>query len=383
MFIRIEDDILHATVNLPPDSRAAHTLMEVSLAVIRGKHYVFIPHWHEYSEQLEKVLSINTFRVLNGLRQQDGNALDSHIERKLIVTDNVPEDIPDNVLIFSPSNNSLFEIFEETHLICENINEKHFYDKVEAFYRRFSAPEYSHNTRYNVLPRNGGGASCASVFITEKHMGHHLIFTVADSDYKYSLTSYENGEETTDKGEIGSTASNLKKIKEEDPYDFGDIYIMEDCREVENLIPKKILKETHPNNNQLSIDLIDNHDMEYLDVKEGIQITHMFDDKVLRYWTNYLTTISYDFVKISDVKRVHRSKNKYKEYLKGCSDEDRRNNIIIEGWGNGILEDTLVKKGSVYDTLNPMDLTPSQIREWNNIGKNLFEWGLASFPLLR
>ena len=383
MFIRIESDILESVIKLPPGSRAEQTLMEVSLAVSRGKHYVYIPNWDVYSLQLERILSSTTFYILDGLRRQDGNTLDARISRKLIVTDNVPQDIPEDVMIFSPSINSSLEIFEEVHLICENINEKRFYDKVEAFYRRYIVQEYSQNTRYNVVPRNGGGASCASVFSIEKLMGHHFVLSIADSDYKYCLRNQINGKEVIDKGEKGRTAGDLETMMIEHPYAYGKIYIMEECREVENLIPKKILREIQPNNNQSTIDLINNYDIEYLDVKEGIRIVHLFEEKVLTYWSPYLTSIGYDINKVSDMKRTHGSKAKYKEYLKSSSEEEKRNNIIVEGWGNSILEDSINKKNDYYDNVSPTDLTPSQLHEWQTIGKNLFEWGLASYPLLR
>lgn len=381
MFILIKNDILKSAIESPRNSRSAHVLMELSIAVSRGKHYVFIPQWDIYSKDLNSVLSKSTFNILNGLKRQDGNVLNRNINRKLIVTDSAQPEDDENAIVFSPSRNPSFEIFEETHLLCENINEKRFYDKVEAYYRRNHASDYVCETRYNILPRNGGGATSVSVLKTETQMKNHLVLIIADSDYKYRLRTVVNGEDVIDKGEKGCTAKSLVRQKAEHPYGFSDIYVMEECREVENLIPKEILEDLYPNNKDIAKWLLDNYDMEYLDVKEGLRIVHMFDDKVLQYWIDALTELPYDTQKITDIKRTHNgSKKSYKEHLKNCTDAERLENIIVDGWGYGILETSLNIKDNEYDSVSPDDLTTAQQQEWEKIGKILFEWGLASHP---
>lgn len=383
MFIRVEKDILESAMTLQDNSIAIHVLMELSIAITRGKHYVYIPHWVLYRKRLTSVLPKTTLRILDGLKRQDGNALDKKIKRKIIVTDRKTIAVGKEAIIFSPSDDPSFEIFEETHLLCENINENNFYDKIEAFYRKYSVPQFSKNTRYNVLPRNGGGATSHSVLMTEKRLGNHLILIIADSDYKYCFTRLSNGKEIKDVGPKGDTASKLEEIQKKDPYKYGHVYIMEECREVENLIPRVYLRELHPNNVKEAVYLIDNYNFEYLDIKEGIRIVHMFNDEVLKYWEKAINDLKYNIQGIKNIKQRFGSKRKYQEYLKNCKDEERRENIIIDGWGNGILEDVLKHKGSDFANLKSSDLTPSQRKEWKKIGKNLFEWGLASYPLLR
>ena len=382
MFIRIERDILEAAIASPIDSRAILVLMEVSIAARRGKHYVFIPQWELYSDRLRSILSGNTFNVLNGLRRQDGNVLNTNIVRKLIVTDRENPETEENAIIYSPSRNPSFEIFEETHLLCENINEKRFYDKVEAYYRRHFASTYVYDTRYNILPRNGGGATSVSVLKAETQLANHLILIIADSDYKYCfISTNDEGNEIKDKGEKGDTSKELEKQAREHPYKFSDVYVMEECREVENLIPKKFLKDMHPNNDARAKNLLDNYDMEYLDVKEGLRIVHMFNEKVLEYWEGELEDIEFDKQKIVDLKNTYNGSQKsYKEHLKNCSDAEKLENIIIDGWGCRILEKTLNRKNNVYNTLTPDNLTTAQRLEWKKIGKLLFEWGLATNP---
>ena len=121
--------------------------------------------------------------------------------------------------------------------------------------------------------------------------------------------------------------------------------------------------------------------MEYLDVKEGLRIVHMFNERVLEYWERELADIGFDMHKIIDLKNTYNgSQKRYKEHLKNCSDAEKRENKIIDGWGYGILEESLNKKNNEYDTLTLDNLTIAQRLEWEKIGSLLFEWGLAAHP---
>lgn len=380
MFIRVERDILESAYNSDPTSPYLFVLLELSVAIRRGKHFVFIPDWMLYRDRLSFVMSKSSFVMLDSLKRLDGYIMNANIGRKMIVTDDDTVAHNDGDIIVSPANASSLEMFEETHLLCENINEKKFYEKVENFYRRHYANEFVLDTRFCVMPRNGGGASSASVLEAERQIGNHLLVIIADSDYKFCFQVNNDGVVQYDKGSKGTTASKLEEIQINNPYRYSEIYVLEQCREVENLIPLQFLKDFHPNNNPQSISFIDSNDMEYFDVKEGIRIEHMYDDKVLQYWENSLQTIGYDTQKILDVKATHTSKSKYKKFLKTASDEESRQNFIIEGWGGSILKDTLNARNSDYNTLGEDDLTPSQLHEWRSIGKILFEWGLASRP---
>lgn len=383
MFIIVEQDILESVIDAPHDLQVRQVLVELSLAVSRGKHYVFIPAWPIFCDKLQSLLSDHTFKILNSLKRQDGHTLSQAVEKKLIVTNKCSEDSIGENIVFSPSIDPSFEIYEETHLLCENINEKLFYEKVEAYYRRNYVTNYTFDNRFNVLPRNGGGASSESVLKAEKHMGNHLLLVIADSDYKYCIIRQENGNDIIDKGDKGTTAAALESIQSDHPYKFGYLYVLEEASEVENLIPKKFLKDLHPNNDKQAIALIETRDIEYLDIKEGIRIVNLFNNKAFDYWESTLNDFKFDTEKIKNIIKTYGSKKKYKEYLKGCNNVERKENIIIDGWGNNILENSLNTKETEYYAITSVDLTPAQQKEWEKIGKLLFEWGLASHPLLR
>lgn len=368
MFVRIENDILESACSGIRPNASLITLHEVAIALQRGKHYVFIPGFKRYEARLRDHLSSVVIEIFGGIKSQDANALDGLVTWKLIVTDNVPAERAQDNFYYSPSNDAKFELHEESHLLCENLTDCLFYKQIEKNYRNRMQPCRSMTNQCVMLNRNGGGATTLQVVKDEKERGEHLCLVITDSDKKYPEDNISNA---------------IQEIRDEcvnDGEHYIHHYYMQDCMEAENLIPIHLLD--HPNRCLKAKEFIDRRcDLNYLDMKEGMRLSSLYDDYVYSYWTGMFDAHNMSF-SISDRDVEKSSSPSRKAYNTRCSNRTDRG-IIFDGWGNDVLDKTLkIEKGSGIRDVKNGQLLPYQLQNWNNIGKLLFEWGLASRPIL-
>ena len=390
MFIRIEEDILKCVVeeatkgdnNDITNAPATRCLTECVTAIMRGKHYIYIPEWIKYRDKLKTILPSYVYNVLQGLSRQDGHALDIVISNKLVVTED--DKARDGIMIYSPSCNRTLEIFEESHLICENLNDANFYEYIQMYYRHQCISKLDKRSHCCLFKRNGGGSTIDKVIEKESNLGQHLFFVVADSDYKYCLIDKSGKKEQKYKGAKGETANKIltvmKKVKKKHP--FANYHIMDEVREIENLIPSKVLAKAHPQNDELAKRFICSKDYSYFDVKTGLSVRELLDDKSFNYWTDLLAEDDIDKDFVSKIREKYNSKGEYDDAYKSLENDEKSKHKLIIGWGDKILDNILSKRelSELLENISPNDLSDSQKKEWSEIGKCLFEWGYASIP---
>jgi len=123
-----------------------------------------------------------------------------------------------------------FEILNKTKIIAENQKEIEFYLYISKLYKndkRFSAIP----SKYS--PLMGGGDTTAKVYDTEQNNKNSFCICFADKDIKYPNCK------------VGAT---LKKLQDVDNKTNPLCKLIPiDVREIENLIPLKLLKIAHEN----------------------------------------------------------------------------------------------------------------------------------------
>ena len=156
----------------------------------------------------------------------------------------------------------------------------------------------------------------------------------------------------------------------ERPFNCG-FYVMENVREIENLIPKKIVAKLCPGKELTIFD----KDPSFFDMKLGLKYENLYDNMVCRYWENLLAQPQI-FKEIDDIKTKCKDEYEYKSKVGNKSP-------ILPSYGSDLLKLALNKsekqkrrlnsKDNLY-SISKTDLNTSQQREWEAIGKEMFSW---------
>lgn len=169
---------------------------------------------------------------------------------------------------------------------------------------------------------------------------------------------------------IGSTAEKVKELMLQKPFNCG-FYVMRNVREVENLIPRKIIEKLCIGKD---FSIFDN-DPSFFDMKLGLCLVDLYRDEVCNYWRDLLKNPNL-FQERDDIKARCNEKKQYDAEIKG-------KNPLLCGFGSNILtlalnkSDTqkkrLDQKNDLYGIIKN-DLNTFQQREWEAIGKEMFSW---------
>lgn len=370
MFIEIADDII--SIVQDPHHRdydeVLWFLQEVGICMMRRKHYIWIPALRKnpgIKETLRKVLP-----KIHGLFIQaddsDIQVLKKSIKWRMVVTKTIPPQPESKVLYFDPIHNHNFEIFEETHLICENLYDCDFYGLIlQAYCNYLKIPNIIHK----YLPRNGGGATTAFVVRNEIKKRNHLCLVITDSDRKYRKDPLPDPKK--DSNLFGDT---FKKIEDEllkNPYDYLHHHTLRYSREAENLIPHKILLNDKMKNFKEAQNFIKKCDTSFFDFKEGLNYSDLNSEAEFLYWEPILVSLGIDYRKRKLYKeKAKKTKKKYYTLVEGEPP-------LISGFGKNILSTVLenYRKDLMKQDIN--QLTKDQRNDWNEIGELLFSWSLA------
>lgn len=363
MFIEISDELVVAAEQ--DDSNAIAMLEKLALAIKYQKHIVFAQ-----LPQLDKIIALpsldamskSQFLKIKSSYSEIGQLL-RKLDFKACVKMSGDNCRARNCIYVNASNSEKLEVYEETHLLTENLQDGEFFEYIVQQYVKTLGCSWP----ICYMPQMGGGSTMAKVYKMEIDKGQHFCLAILDSDKKWP--SAKKGDtcdklKSEDKDKyLGDTGSNGQ-------YAYNcSYYAMEDLCELENLIPMEVLKAT-PNIKEMDL-LKMSFDMSYHDMKEGLLASKIKEGD----YQNYLHTIyaSYpDLVNTIDFyaecRKVLYAKDK-DSFEKDCGKFK-----LVGGLGSKVMEHVLQDSQTTLKNVDFSKLSVSQQSEWINIGKKVFEW---------
>lgn len=372
MFVRVAQDVIDEA--LKGTEIAIETLHLIATGIQRNKHWYSLPR--QTAKKLSGILSDYEKRLFVSVDNNDTNSMSKCIGVELVVSFQKPDaQEGKTILWYNPKIIVTFEIFEETHVLCENLYDIEFYKNCLDFYRYNSGKDAHKKGDSKFLARNGGGATTAAVLKNEILRGEHLVLVISDSDYRFF--------DTEDKpGPLGDTATAINAVVNDHPKGFHHHYTLKYHREAENLIPFRILDEiSGPSRKQKDLLRGMGKDLRVFDFKEGLTYQDLYGPKIYDYWKRVLN--GKKDISFRETIRPLGSTQTVEEYKKRLLENKKQSGEaskpIFVGWGSSILDTatTKLKRLKGKDRIKPNDLTPLQYEEWMEIGKLLFNWTLV------
>lgn len=374
MLIVVNQDVIEKAINSKDiDNKIAiNTLNKVLLSVKWRKHIVFAPDLTE--EDIQKLASNDNITpeelaLLNYVRfkRQDSYNLISKLSHYVVLSFHTHTHSDSHIIHIDPKSYVDFELYEETHLITENIMDSEFYKKAicNYYFRTNGLRHDCFDTTF--YPVQGGGATISEVLNNELKLRQHLCFVIVDSDKKHPDSKTEGD---TAKG-IRKTIEEFEKNNGQKPFHI-DYYVMSNVREIENLIPFCILKLF---SNKKQKDFLEQHSnvLSFFDMKVGLEYRILYDNDVYKGWKKAFPN-EINWAQINTFKANSTSQKDFEEKTKNLSK-------LVDEWGSTILNNVLnpkakKQKDAIYKLfeIKEKDLTPDQKEEWDNIGKYVFSW---------
>jgi len=267
-------------------------------------------------------------------------------------------------IVVNPIYEPSFEPYTELFFLVENILDAEFYHIVLKLFREVKGFASYECTMY---PLMGGGATSAKVMENEVRQRQHFCLAVADSD------------KHRPQGAMGRTAKDFRTLLVNNPFNC-DVYYLNDVREIENLIPRKVVRYLYPLKAN-AIDIFDK-DPSFFDMKEGLSLFCLADDKDCNYWRNLIIERPESFRCRDAIKAHFQLKSEYEEKLKSIKTK------IIDGFGCNLLKRVMNEdQDAIQSVMNEniraynmlhntklSELNTFQQREWMTIGHVLFAW---------
>ncbi len=231
MYVKITRNIVEAA--LEGNSIALSLLDDMDVACRYGKHLL----WGELD--VLKLLKDNyktrcpaLSRLYNSIATQGAiaEAMLWRIEFSLTEESSSVREIEGKYVICIAKNDIFtFQIFNECHVVAENLDDIQMYKHILDYYKRERKLSNTPNMAYPIL---GGGSTTAMVFNHEIDQRKSLVFCIVDSD------KIRKG------AQLKETALKVKEIYNEHKYKFhAFLYILQDVMEVENLVPMSIYEK--------------------------------------------------------------------------------------------------------------------------------------------
>lgn len=366
MLIEINEDIIDAAIEKKDYEKndALDLLLMMAYCCRHGKHIVHVPCLRTNKPKMKsliELIGLSNAKTLNSLNDKVSGAksLFDNLSVKAIISYNNPIKTTDNescrIIWMNPLEHTSFEPWIETHVLTENLIDSEFFSYIIRYFLKI---KNLRDAKYNFYPLMGGGDTMRKVLENEILISRHFCLTLADSDKLYPNDV------------IGSTANKVKDLMEQNPFNCG-FYVMSNVREVENLIPRKIVKKLCVGKDFSIFD----KDPSFFDMKSGLCLVDLYRDEVCNYWKNLLQNPNL-FQERDDIKARCNEKKQYDVEIKGKA-------ALLSGFGSDILALALNKsdkqkkkldsKKDLY-SITKKDLNTFQHREWEAIGKEMFSW---------
>lgn len=359
MLIEIGEDIVEKA--LKNDTVAMEVLEQLATACRNGKHIVFTP-----IRTLNDICSISklnrttvsVYKKLKG-KISELRAIRDAVEFSAFISYENPHN-PKQLWVH-PSLHNKMELYEETHLLAENLLDIDFFKHVSNYYQRKCKL-----TKCPIcfFPLHGGGKTIKNVYEKEIKLGQHFCLTIIDSDKKYK----------GDKN--GKTSEELKRIhNEKQPFNCF-YYTMNDVCEIENLIPVNVIQAYGNNSRKQIFQLNPELEISYFDMKKGFVCCTIKDEAMYNYWLNIFNKYADLCEKLTNCNQCLKD---YKFNVPKDTKNQCHNSKLIDGLGSDLLKN-LLNDGNSIGKLKKVkyhQLTTDQQKEWETIGKLIFEWCCA------
>jgi hypothetical protein len=282
-----------------------------------------------------------------------------------IVLENVLESITrgDHTIIRASVNyfNDV-SIIDKTILLCEDLDDATFYERLAKACLTW---ERLGNITISYDPRNGGGQNTAKEYSFLQSKSDKFCLCLVDSDRKAPNL------------DIGDTAKQVRKVDDESlPLCH---YFILGVRELENLIPTSIYKETfgHDPNKKNSIEFLERLDnslfsnaRKYIDIKDGLKLQKILKEdqkKEFRlYWIDFARKFRFG-VSEDCINR------------ESCAYPDNCQCHVNLALGKKVINE-IENKYSTAD-ISQMILDEDLKQEWKVIGFKIISWCCASSPM--
>ncbi len=268
-----------------------------------------------------------------------------------------------NCIYINAANAEKLEVYEETHLLIENLQDGEFFEYLVKQYVKTMGISWP----ICYMPQMGGGSTMAKVYKMEINRGQHFCLAILDSDKKWPTA--KNGE-------------TCRKLKDEDKGKYlGDsgcdgqfayncrYYVMENIRELENLIPFEVLQAI-PNIRDNDI-LKKSFDMSYHDMKDGLLAAKITEGD----YQSYLHVVFSAYPDILDnIDFCAEYRRRYHPNDKDGFEKACKHWKLVDGLGSKVMEQVTREGSSYLKNIDFKKLSPNQQKEWTNIGKIVFYW---------
>lgn len=354
MILKVSSDIIDEVVN-SQNELAIEVLRQLAFSIRNEKHAVVISKVDAARLRTCKDIfsryELSAFDKVGNMFIQMGGVECKMLIKSIVTFTHTTERVGSTIYI-NPKELSMFEFYEETHLLTENIEDSDLFKYIVNYYQR---KERISNCVVGFYKMMGGGSTTGEVMKYEVGLRQHFVLGVADSDYHFQGDT-----------KLGDTPKALNEAVKNNPFNC-DCYHMDSVCEVENLIPWAVISG---NNNLKHHKLVNTNnffDMSFFDMKDGVHIQYLHSDTSYNYWSTQLSAHvpAIDFYNVN-VERGRKSLDEFKN-LYG-------DHTIIEGFGSHILRESIKLLPKVLPVVEDSDLSPSQRLEWYNIGRTIMSW---------
>lgn len=366
MLIEIDEDIIDAAIEKKDYeiNDALDLLLMMAYCCRHGKHIVRVPCLRTNIPKMKSLIGLiglSNVGALNSFNKKayEAKYLFDNLSVKAIISYENPIKTTDNescrIIWINPLEQTSFEPWIETHVLTENLIDSEFFSYIIRYFLRI---KNLRDAKYSFYPLMGGGDTMRKVLENEILISRHFCLTLADSDKLYPNDV------------IGSTADKVKDLMVQNPFNCG-FYVMSNVREVENLIPRKIVEKLCVGKDFSIFD----KDPSFFDMKSGLRLVDLYRDEVCNYWRDLLQDPNL-FQERDDIKARCNEKKQYDV-------EINAKDHLLPGFGSNILALALNKsdqqkkkldsKNNLY-SITKRDLNTSQLVEWEAIGKEMFSW---------
>lgn len=362
MLIYVCEDICQTALNgrMPNHECALSTICELVYGCGKGHHYVHVANFQSYKSNL---FAHKTFphsyvsNIEDCSKHLNFFALLDKLDWVVVVSFNqdtqyLPEKIKDkNIIFVNPITNSSLELYEETHLIAENLKDTVIFQAIANNMLRNKS--FGSKVGICVMPRNGGGKTIDTVVDVEtKSNPNHFCLIITDSDKNYP-----------DENKIGETAQAVKNVLDKNKCGFVHFYHMTQVRELENIIPHNLLLSALPHSDR-RLKEVAKGNLSFYDIKIGLKVSMLKNDNEYLYYFNDLSD------------KVSTEIKHYNEY----SDDEKNDNIsVLPGWGKAFVSEFIKKHENLrqLSIISLEKLTTDQRHEWVEISRRIINWGLC------
>lgn len=370
MYIEICKDVVEDAINKSGyEVNLSLDLLQL-LAVFssRGNHIVSVPCLMNDKALTQNLSAVMGPMSVRKLRRCDMyfyklQTIKHDLSKYCIVTYSSSNKSDERAIIYNPTRMQRFEPYLQTKLITENLLDAYFFDYIAHFYLREKRFTGGVAITFEATP--GGGSTTCDVVRHEILENRRFCLVIVDGDKKCPKQK-----------KCGDTAKKIVDVINQYPSKLCNHYIMEKVMEVENLIPKRIVREYA--SEKKDCDVLDRN-VSFFDMKIGLTLKGLYNDDVFRYQSKIFPELDYAQRNAAKCKTTREG---YERYI----DDHHLTNVLKKGFGSDLLKNVT---GACDDNgrvrypklINEMknkitsdDLTAEQLEEWNHIGKLMFSW---------